>query len=939
VLAITAERLKDELALLDSVSFVETQNIPDREMFIEFDRDTLAAYQLTLAEVASIIGANSLELPGGDLDSSALSVPIRTIGRNFDAADFGSIVIRSTASGAQVLLRDIATIRDDFADDDIKQTYAGEPAVTVNVFRVGEEQVLQVAAAVRNYLSDEFRASVPPGVSVSIWQDESEVLQSRLDLLIKNAFTGLLLVVICLALFLDVRLAFLSAVNITIAFAGTFIAMSFLGTSINMMSLFGFILAIGIVVDNAIVISEKIFTNAEGGMPRKDAAVSGVQRVAVPVIFSAVTTIVAFTPLLQMPSPLGDFLIDIPSIVIMVVTLSLLASLLILPNNLASLNFGTDYRSPLAFRPLVWLRNLIDRALQAFIRGPLDAALKFVTRRFLVPIAGVIAAMILTVGLVAHGYVKFEFFPSIDGEFVIANIDLVDGTSLQKTETITEHLRVSALEAADELSQAYNMGGPVVENINIVVGRGAAGGGPFGGAPSNGSSVGNVVVQIIAPEQRVWPTSGFETAWVEKIGDVAGLKSLTVTSSLVDAGKAVSLELSMPDGSDVQPVLADIREKLRAIPGVFGIQDDKSAGRPEYKLALKPEARLYGLTLSDLAQQVRGGFFGIEATRVQRGSDDLKINVRFVDEDREDLSDLLETDIRTSQGTLVPLSAVARIEEGSAPTEVLRRNGRTITTITADVDTAAATAQQVNAILRQELLPDLEARYDGLLIDFGGEQRTQAETGAALGTATALALFVIFALLALIFKSYIQPIVVMIAIPLGLIGAVLGHYIVGVSLGLLSIFGIIGLAGVVINNSLVMLDLYNEKLAEGLDTQTAVIEGTKDRFRPILLTSVTTFLGIFPLIIETSLQAQFLIPLAVSIGFGVLFGTVIIILAVPAFFIAQSRIFFTYKAPQTEERNDRATAKKNADPLNQDNNEPDAEEYDDRAYPYKIAAE
>ncbi|MEN0088085.1 MAG: efflux RND transporter permease subunit [Pseudomonadota bacterium] len=524
VLAVTAERLKDELALLDSVSFVETQNIPDREMFVEFDRDTLAAYQLTLSEVASIIGANSLELPGGDLDSSTLSVPIRTVGRNFDSDDFGAIVIRSTPTGAQVLLRDIATIRDDFADDDIKQTYAGEAAVTVNVFRVGEEQVLQVAEAVRTYLSDEFQPSLPVGVSASIWQDESEVLQSRLDLLVKNAFTGLLLVVICLALFLDVRLAFLSAVNITIAFAGTFIAMSVLGTSINMMSLFGFILAIGIVVDNAIVISEKIFTNGEGGMPRKDAAVSGVQRVAVPVIFSAVTTIVAFTPLLQMPSPLGDFLIDIPTIVIMVVTLSLLASLLILPNNLASLNFGADYRSPLAFRPLVWLRRLIDAGLQAFIRGPLDAALQFVTRRFLVPIAGVIAAMILTIGLVAHGYVKFEFFPSIDGEFVIANIDLVDGTSLAQTETVAEHLRVSALDAAEELSDAYNMGGPVVENINIVVGRGAAGGGPFGGAPGNGSSVGNVVVQIIAPEQRVWPTSEFETIWVEKIGGCCGVE-------------------------------------------------------------------------------------------------------------------------------------------------------------------------------------------------------------------------------------------------------------------------------------------------------------------------------------------------------------------------------------------------------------------------------
>ncbi|MEM1288147.1 MAG: efflux RND transporter permease subunit [Pseudomonadota bacterium] len=917
-LAREAERLKDELISLDAISFAETQNVPEREITLAFDRDTLRAFGISLQDVASIVRANSLELPGGDVDSESVSVPIRTLGRNFTAEEFGEIVIRTSDNGARVLLRDIATITDGFEDDDILQRYAGEPAVTVNLFRVGDEQVLDVAEAARTHIENSFRASLPAGVSVTLWQDESVVLQSRLDLLIKNAFTGLMLVVICLALFLDVRLAAWCAANIATAFAGTFVIMTVLDLSVNMISLFGFILAIGIVVDNAIVISEKIFKNGEDGISPRRAAVEGVQRVAVPVTFSALTTIVAFVPLTQMPAPLGSFLIDIPIIVMIVLTLSLLQSLFVLPNNLSAMRVGPDYRAPLAFRPLGWIRRGIDGALQWFINRPLNAVLHFTTKRFLVPIAGVVAAMIMTVGLLAHGYVKFEFFPSIDGDYVIANVELVDGTSLVRTERVAEDLRTAAERAAaqlaDELSLDPQTGQPIIVDINTVVGRSAAGGGPFAQRASTNSAVANVTVQIVSAEERDWPTAAFETRWLNEIETIAGLSSLTVSSSLVDAGSAIALELSVPDGMDVTPIVEDVRAQFNAIPGVFGIQDDATAGRPEYTLALKDEARTYGVTLNDLATQVRAGFFGIEATRVQRGSDDVQVMVRYNDNDRQGLVDLLDTDIVTASGASVPLSVVAQVNEGVASTQISRRNSRTITTITADVDTAVITAQEANGLIRSDLLPLLSERYPGLIVDFGGEQRTQGEAQAALGQATGIALLVIFALLALIFRSYIQPIVVMIAIPLGLIGAVVGHYLVGVSIGLLSIFGIIGLAGVVINNSLVMIDLFNEYIEKGMDTRTAVIEGTKDRFRPILLTSITTFLGIFPLIMETSIQAQFLIPLAVSIGFGVLFGTFIIVLAVPAFFIAQSRLFFTFKKPAEESNVARETVTAKAEP-------------------------
>ena len=373
-----------------------------------------------------------------------------------------------------------------------------------------------------------------------------------------------------------------------------------------------------------------------------------------------------------------------------------------------------------------------------------------------------------------------------------------------------------------------------------------------------------------------------------------------INSFLINAGDPIALELSLPEGQDIRPVVEDLRGVLFGISGVFDIRDDRSAGSLEYTLSLKDEARVFGLDLDDLALQTRNAFFGAEATRVQRGQDDVRVFVRLPEDERDSIADFLDTRIRTPAGDLIPLGTVAEIAEGRSPTEILRRDGRTITTVTANVDSAVITGQEANAYLRAEVLPPLIERYDGLIVEFGGEQRQQGDAGSALGTAFGLALLLIFALLALAFRSYVQPIVVMVAIPLGLIGAIAGHLIMGLPLTLLSIFGIIGLSGVVINNSLVMIDLFNEYLDKGYDTATAVVEGTKDRFRPILLTSLTTFLGVFPLIMETSLQAQFLIPLAVSVGFGVLFGTAIIILTVPSVFVAQAKLFRTFRAAAIE---------------------------------------
>ena len=893
VLKELAERLKDELVSLKAISYVEIGSTRDYEVSIEVSRDTLRAYGLTMADVAQVIGKSSLELPGGSIKTDTVAIPIRTTGRNYTQSDFKNIIIRTNPDGGRVYLRDIANVIDGFEDTDLAAQFNGETAVSINVFRIGDEQVLTIVNEAINHINSEFRPSLEDGIDATIWQNEATNLQDRIDLLTKNAVIGLVLVVLCLALFLDIRLAFWSAMGIGVSFTATFAIMGALGMSINMISLFGFILAIGIVVDNAIVVSENVYTNGNKGLTTMQAAVKGTQRIAIPVIFSALTTIVAFWPLTQLPGVLGKFLTDIPVVVMIVLSLSLVQALVILPRNLSSLDVSPSYSPNLVFRAINIIRAIVDRLLQWFIHVPLDAVLRFTTKGFaiLIPIAFSVALMIMTVGLLSFGYVKFNFFPSIDGYFVRASIEMNDGTTFEMTQQVAEDVRDAAQRAGSDMQSQLPKSTPaVIVGVNMVVGQGLAAGGPEGGDAAGGATIANVVVQITDPTLRDWKTTKFEDAWRSAIGPVASVKSLTVTAELIGVGDAVAIELSLPDGQDIIPVITELREALRQIPGLFSIRDDKSVGRLEYRLALREEARLYGVTLSDLANQTRAGFFGLEATSVQRGADNVAVMVRYPKDERNSLSDLLSTWITTPSGDQIPLSTVAKIEEGQSPAQILRRNGRQVTTLTADLDLAIATSSEVNLLITAEILPLLVAKYSNLIVTAGGEQREQSDAQSALSQALGIALFIIFALLALVFRSYVQPIVVMSAIPLGLIGAVTGHYIMGIPLTILSIFGIIGLAGVVINNSLVMVDVFNEHIKSGMAVREAVVLGTKQRFRPILLTSLTTFLGVYPLIMETSLQAQFLIPLAVSIGYGVLFGTVIIVLTVPAIFMAQYHI-------------------------------------------------
>ncbi|MEM1117746.1 MAG: efflux RND transporter permease subunit [Bacteroidota bacterium] len=884
-----AYRVEDEIAALPEVSYVEASNVRLYEVSVEVPQATLRRYGLSLTDVSQAVAAGSLELSAGSIETSEEEIRVRTLGRNYTQQDFEDVVVVGSASGAQVRLGDIAEVRDAFEDADLVPRYNGEPTAFVEVFRTSDERVLTVTDAVFAYLDAELRPSLPRGVAVEVWEDDSRTLRDRISLLLKNAAIGLGLVLLALTLFLNVRLAFWTAVGIGISFVGALAVLYALGYSINQLSLFGFILAIGIVVDDAIVVGENIYAQREKGRGPLEAAVEGAKRVATPVTFAVLTTMAAFSPLLAVPGTLGKILVGIPVVVIAVLALSLVESLLVLPYHLSHLpEPGSEAGNPVT-RSLERARTWVDRQLQRFVNGPLERALQFATSAPSVILASALGLAILAVALVPAGLLRVEFFPAIEGDIVIANLELPQGTAAGQTQIIAERIEAAGRAVADSLAGTRPEDAPpLVEAVYSVVGRQAIDGGPDGAGPAAlQSNLATVQFKLLEAERREIPADAFAQAWRDRVGGVPQARSLTFSADLLSAGAAVSVELSHPDNETLQTASAEVMDELGQFGGVFDIRSDLSEGTTEVQLELTDEARTLGLTLRDVADQVRAAFFGDQALRVQRGREDVRVYVRLPEAERDALADVEDVRVIAPGGASVPLARVATTTFGTSPSSINRKDGRRVATVTADTDPAVVTGQEITSRLRDEILPAVRERYPQLETAFGGEQEEQAESGQALGRGFLLALLVIYALLAIPFRSYIQPLVIMSAIPFGIIGALAGHLLLDLSVGLLSVFGIIGLSGVVVNDSLVMIDFINERRLSGMGMREAIVDGAKSRFRPILLTSITTFLGVAPLVLETSLQAQFLIPMAAALGFGILFATGILMLLVPALAMIQ----------------------------------------------------
>ena len=901
-----ANRIKDDLSTMPEISFVQTSGVRDYEISIEVSNDALRSYGISLDDVAMAVRRASLDLPGGRVDTDDEEILVRVKGRNYSQADFAKIIVRGSRDGATLRLDQIATIKDGFQDADLITLYDDEPAAFVQVFRTSDEGVLEIVRAVETYLEEIAVPSMPTGVEVSIWQNDAELLESRINLLRKNGIIGLILVLIALTLFLDLRLSSWVAVGISLSFIGTFAVMPWFDISINMMSLFGFILAIGIVVDDAIVVGENIYSEREKGSGPLEAAIKGTQRVAVPVVFAVLTTVAAFTPLLFVPGSIGKFLKFIPMIVIAVLLFSLIESLFILPHHLSRLPEHGHMQLPKWLRPVERIQFAVQSALQRFIDGPVDRTVRFATDHYGVVISAAIALVFVAMGLVAGRYISFSFLPRIEGDNVIAQVEMPQGTPSGRTQEIASYIEAIGRNVADSLAaDAGDDHPPMVEAVYVSVGRyPSADGGPGAGALPTfvESNKAEINFRLLDAEQRDVSSSEFEKAWRDAVGDLPGPRSLTFSSQVINLGAPVQLEVSHPDTAVLFRAASEIEEELRTYAGVFDVRNDQDVGKREVELTLKPRARTLGVTLDDLARQVRAAFFGSEALRVQRGREEVRVYVRLPKQERRNLDDIRQFRVMTPAGEAIPLEELAEVSFGTAPSTIRRVDGRRIVTVTAEVDRSMITGSEANAAITNTIMPAAQERYPALRYGFGGEQREQSRALGGMIRGFILALFVMYTLLAIPFGSYIEPLIIMAAVPFGFIGAVFSHLFMGIDLGMLSMFGLVGLSGVVVNDSLVLLDFVNSEHREGKPMNEAILSAARIRFRPIILTTMTTFLGVFPMIIERSVQAQFLVPMAVSLGLGVLFATFVIMVLVPALTMLQHDVFGWWAARRERRR-------------------------------------
>ena len=883
-----AYQIEDELASLPTVSSVETSGVRDYEISIEIPLRRLRALGLTLDDIAATVRSNSMDLPAGQIDTAQGQIRVRSVGQRYVQQDFEDIVVLSRSDGTIVRLGDIADVRDGFEDVDLIVRHQDKPAAFVEVSRVAGEHVMEVATAVQEHVANVIVPSLPQGVQVDILNDESQTYDERVDLLLKNGGMGLLLVLAALALFLEIRLAVWVVVGLVTAFVGVLPVMLAFDVPLHTVSLFVFVLAIGIIVDDAIVVAEHIHLERQRGTPALAAAIRGARRIRVPLTFAVLTSIVAFTPVLFIPGGIGEIWRALPIMIIAMLLISLFESLLILPNHLSHLH-GPDWApTGRVDRFFAAARGHVDRRLAQFTDGPLHRALQFATDQPGLVVAGAIGLFIVSVSLLPAGIVPSTFADDVQGDFVTARLDMPDGTTAERTFAVAKEIRAAGQRAIEALSARRGEdASSLVVGVTVTVGEGPRReGGGLTPVPTRNpeANVAAIEFKLVGAQERDISTAEVVEAWRDEVGILPYVRGITFSGVVIDLGNPVELVLSHPDTERLVAIATRLTESLRGIDGVFDVRSDHAPGVREIQLTLRPEARTFGLTQEALAMQVRAAFFGTEAVRLQRGRDEVRVYARLPEDERRAITDVESYRIRTPQGSDVPLRQVATLDTGVAPPVIRRKDGQRVVTVTADVDQAVITGSQANAILVDSVLPELTAANPELTYTMGGEQQQQFDSLDALYRGFAIALLVMFVLLAVPLRSYTKPFIVMAVIPFGVVGVILGHLLLGITFTTTAILGILGLSGVVVNDSLVMIDFIDQRLKDGAPARTAIIEGAKGRFRPIMLTSVTTFLGFTPLILEQAIQAQYLRPFAASLGFGIAITTAILMLLVPALY-------------------------------------------------------
>lgn len=876
-----AERMRREMIALPEVSQVDIPRARTPEVHIEVPQSTLRSLGMTLQDIALTIRNSARDLPAGGVRTAGGEYLLRSAERREEASAYGDIAILSNEAGSTVRLRDVAQIRDGFEDKSFQNWFNGGRGVFITVYQTGNEKPLEVAEAVHRYL-DTLRPSLPDGVGVSVLRDRAEQYESRLQLLLRNGAIGLFLVLLVLGLFLQPRLAFWVAVSIPTTLLGAVLLLPALGASINMISLFAFIITLGIVVDDAVIVGENVFHHMENGMPRLAAAVLGTKEMIVPVLFAVTTNIVAFLPLLFVPGETGRFFAPLPAVVIAVFVVSLVEALFILPAHLGHGQHGTLSRfvepvmAPLG-RIQRWASSAFERGLQ---EGFVPILRRAVEHRW-ITLAVVLSLVGLTGAYYASGRVQYTFNPSIAGTRVDAEVQTPPGAPFTDTVRVATHIHDAGVRAAQRLGDGSV--DDVLRGRMNVIGR-------------LGEHWADVNFILVAPEKRDFDQATFVQVWREEIGEVVGLESLYFEwEEGPSSGAGLTIEISHPDRRVLEEAASELASKMATYQGVTDIKDGFASGKPQIDVELTEQGRSFGLTPEVLGRQVRAAFFGAEALRMQRGRHEVKTMVRLPLDERGSLAALEDLWIRLPNGGEAPLRQLAELKFGRAYTQIDRIDGRRVLRVTANTVPELANINDVRDALERDVVPELLAAHPGLDVSFGGRQREERRAMDELSLGLSLALFIIFGLLAALFRSYGQSLLVMSIIPVALAAAMWGHVLLGHNLSVVSLFGMIALCGLVVNGGLVLNTEINERLASGLGIVEASIEGARRRFRPVVLTAVTTFAGLAPMILETDPQALFLVPMAIALGFGTVISGLVLLIALPAARVTLDTLFQSRK--------------------------------------------
>lgn len=879
----TAETVRDDLLDLKGISLAELTGVREYEISVEVSEEDLRRYGIAFDTVVAAIKTGSIDLPGGSIKTSHGEILVRAKGQLYAGREFEKLPLITRPDGTQVRLGQVARIIDGFEDIDVKTRFNGKPAALVQVNRTSEEDLVKIAQQTKKYVAER-QKNLPAGVNMATWLDLSIMVQDRIDLLLRNGAQGIVLVFITLAFFLNLRLAFWVSIGIPVSFMGAFLVLDKMGATLNMISLFAFIMTLGILVDDAIIIGENIYAHYDRGKTATEAVVDGVKEVGGPVVMAVSTTLVAFMPLMFIAGLMGKFIAVMPQAVIIILVVSLGEALILLP---AHLRGALSRTKPQGLQKMSWharFRKRVDNGLDFVIKRIYARAIAFVVKNRYFILALGIAVLIVSLGLVKGGYAPFVFFPKGESNWVIAEVIYPLGTPFSVTETTVAQMEQNAFSLNQRFRPKMKNGQDLVINTFALVGNIRR---RDWKPPEFGGHVGEIWIEITASEKRPGlSVNEVISAWREAVGEIAGIDQLAFyTIAGGPAGNPIEIQLAGNDFDRLSRAAAELKAEIKTYPGTFNIADDFKPGKQEKRVHIKAGAKTVGVTMLQVAKQLRQAFYGEEAVRIQRGRDDVKVMVRYADKDRKRIAGIEQMRIRTADGRQVPLNEVADIFPGRAYSIISRVDRKRIITVSSDLDENVANASQIVAELNADFLPNLMTKYPGMKYDLEGQEKRSRESLDSLYRGFVLALMGIFLLLASQFRSYLQPVIIMVAIPFGFIGAVYGHLIMGLEITIISIFGIVALSGIVVNDSLILIDFINRAVRDGVEMETAVCASGQARFRPVLLTSITTVAGLFPLLLERSFQAQFLVPMAVSISFGLVAATLLTLLYVPALYL------------------------------------------------------